>query len=146
VRLGNDRFLRLHGEGDVKLGRYIGESTEFEMSRIKVLQGTEREYHETASALIPGVLNILTHRDLEANTNVAKQLIAVVRESKEVAENSKKVAERTQDAVEASQKIADAARRDGTSMSTIAFVTMFFLPGTFVAVSYVPVVCLSSLS
>jgi hypothetical protein len=144
VRSENDRFLRLHGEGDLTLGRYIGESTEFEMSRIKVLQGTVREYHETASALIPGVLNILTHRDLEANTDVAKKLIEVARESKEVAENSTKVAEKTQEAVEASQKIADAARKDGTSMSTIAFVTMFFLHGTFVAVGYTLPVCLSS--
>jgi hypothetical protein len=138
VKSENDRFSRLHGQNEPTLERYISESTEFEMSRIKVLQGIVREYHETASALIPGVLNILTHRDLEANTDVAKKLM-------EVAENSKKAAERTQDAVEASQKIADAARRDGTSMSTIAFVTMFFLPGTFVAVGYVPVVCLSSL-
>jgi hypothetical protein len=140
VKSENDRFSRLHREDELTLGRYIRDSTEFEMSRIKVLQGIVREYHETASSLIPGVLNILTHRDLEANTNVAKQLIEVVRESKEVAENSKKVAESTQEAVEASRKIADAARRDGTSMSTIAFVTMFFLPGTFVAVGYIPYV------
>jgi hypothetical protein len=145
VKSENDRFLGLPGEGDVMLGRYISESTEFEMSRIKVLQGTVKEYHETASALIPGVLNILTHRDLEANTEVAKKLMDVVRESKEVAENSKKVAEKTQEAVEASQKIADAARRDGTSMSTIAFVTMFFLPGTFVAVGHILFVYLSFL-
>jgi hypothetical protein len=60
VKSENDRFSGLHREDELTLGRYIRDSTEFEMSRIKVLQGIVREYHETASSLIPGVRNILS--------------------------------------------------------------------------------------
>ena len=96
----NKRFSRLPGKNKApiatRLERYIRESAQFEISRIKTLQGPVRENQETASALIPGVLSIITHRDLDE-----------------------------------SRKVAEASKREGTSMSTIAFCNDIFSSGNF---------------
>lgn len=56
-------------------------------------------------------------------------------ESKAIAQQSKDIAVHTSDLAEQTKKLAEQTTRDSSSMITIAAVTMFFLPTTFVSVS-----------
>jgi hypothetical protein len=77
--------------------------------QISDLDGAKRDamaWLATASFLLQGVLNLVSQRDATANIELARS----------------------------SNRIAMDAKRDATSMMSIAVLTMFFLPGTFTAV------------
>ena len=86
----------------------------------KLIGDIDGAYHDsrawlaTANFLLMGVLNVLGQDDSRVNIELAKD----------------------------QKRIAEETKRDSTSMTAIAVVTMFFLPGTFTAVGISP--CLVS--
>lgn len=85
-----------------------------------LLQDAESWRHK-ASIVIQGIFNLIAQRDQNTSIGIAK-------DSKILAEQSQKIAYE-------SRILAEESKRDSTSMKAIAAVTMFFLPGTFAAVS-----------
>jgi hypothetical protein len=143
----NERFSKKLAKTDpsAKLSQYIHSSTHFEILRIQDLYAAVRAYQDTASSLIPGVLNLILHQDLNTNIalaaaqrDIATQSQNLVRETAQLARNSKNLQDELRNLAIDSRNLAEATRRDSTSMMTISFVTMMFLPGTFTAVSELP--------
>lgn len=69
----------------------------------------------------------MSKRDFERNIKLAK-------DSTDIAQNSKDIAKAAQEDSSVMRDISAASKRDGSSMKVIAFITMSFLPGTFLAV------------
>jgi len=90
-----------------RLCTYIDEQAEKLIGDIRGAHHDSRAWLKTAEFLLMGVLNVLGHEDSQVSIELAKDQKRIVEETK----------------------------RDSTSMTAIAAVTMFFLPGTFTAVS-----------
>jgi len=95
------------GRAMERLQVYIDERAEKLLGDIRGAHHDSRAWLATAKFLLMGVLNVLGHEDSQVNIELAKD----------------------------QKRIAQETKRDSTSMTAIAIVTMFFLPGTFTAVS-----------
>lgn len=99
----------------------------------RLLRNSEKNIQEAdalqlkASILLQGLFNLVAQRD--QNTN-----IKIARETKRLSELAKQDSARSIQIAADSRTLARESKRDSTSMKAIAAVTMFFLPGTFVAV------------
>ncbi|KAL1842994.1 hypothetical protein VTJ49DRAFT_3471 [Mycothermus thermophilus] len=113
IKTENERYLEsnfLTGQG--RSGRaikrlcvYVKEQAEKVIGDIRGAHHDSRAWLATANFLLMGVLNVLGHEDSQINIELAKD----------------------------QKRIAEETKRDSTSMTAIALVTMFFLPGTFTA-------------
>lgn len=78
--------------------------------------------------ILQTVFTMTNQRDQELSLQLARDSKTLTEHSVQLAHDSKTLAEDT-------KTLAEKATRDSNSMKAIAAVTMFFLPGTFVAVS-----------
>jgi hypothetical protein len=60
----------------------------------------------------------------------------------QIATDSKMIAAASKEDSDTMKQIAFETKKDSSAMKTIALLTMFFLPGTFVAVSLSPSMCI----
>lgn len=74
---------------------------------------------------------LINQRDADAARELARQSATIAHESTRIAEESARIAKD-------SYAIAEATRKDSTGMTTIAIMTLVFLPGTFLCVSTSP--------
>lgn len=88
-----------------RLDRYMIHQTEKLAGDLDGAFHDAQAWLETAQFLLQGVLNLVSSHDSNVNIGLARD----------------------------SKKIAEEAKRDSTSMTAIAVVTMFFLPATFTA-------------
>jgi hypothetical protein len=114
LKAENERFKTSRyyaGTGEAKrLGRYIDQQADKLKGDIHGALRDIRAWLSTAQFILQGVLNLVSQHDANVNIELAKD----------------------------SKRIALESKRDSTSMTAIAVVTMFFLPGTFTAVSSDP--------
>ncbi|KAL9623305.1 MAG: hypothetical protein Q9160_002412 [Pyrenula sp. 1 TL-2023] len=114
----NDQSLA--GKGDVRQAAdYIGRQARFWGQECANLQADAAAWQRKASLVIQGIFNLIAQRDQNTSIGIAK-------DSRILAEQSQKIAYE-------SRVLAEESKRDSTSMKAIAAVTVFFLPGTFVA-------------
>lgn len=114
ARFGRSHFVTgaEHKQDQVRYERmslYLNQLAEKQVGDLDGAHYDASSWINTASFLLQGVLNLGAQRDSAINIQLA-------RDSKKIAEDSK---------------------RDSTSMTSLAIVTMFFLPGTYTAVSLV---------
>lgn len=83
---------------------------------------------QKASILLQGLFNLVAQRDQNTNLQIA-------RETKQLAKIARLDSVRSIEIADDLRTVANESKRDSTSIKAIAAVTMFFLPGTFVAVS-----------
>jgi hypothetical protein len=113
ARFGRSHFVAgaEHRGQDVvryeRMSHYIVQLAEKQVGDLDGAHYDASSWINTASFLLQGVLNLAAQRDSAINIQLAKD----------------------------SKKIAEDSKRDSTSMMSLAIVTMFFLPGTFTAVS-----------
>jgi hypothetical protein len=91
-----------------RLRLYIDEQSQKLICDLDGANYDARAWVATASFLLQGVLNLVSQRDANVNIELARD----------------------------SKRIAEESRRDSISMTAIAVLTMFFLPGTFTAVRF----------
>lgn len=101
---------------------YVEQQTKYWAKECAFLQQEAASWQRKASIVIQGIFNLIAQRDQSMSISIAK-------DSKILAEQSQRIAHE-------SKILAEESKRDSTSMKSIAAVTMFFLPGTFVAVCY----------
>ncbi|GAB1316867.1 hypothetical protein MFIFM68171_07077 [Madurella fahalii] len=108
----NKRYMETGFAAEGESGRvierlcvYIDEESEKLIGDIDGAYHDSRAWLSTANFLLMGVLNVLGQDDSRVNIELAKD----------------------------QKRIAEETKRDSTSMTAIAVVTMFFLPGTFTA-------------
>jgi len=115
IKTENKRYVKSNwnrGEGGRssrainRLCVYVKDLADKVMGDIRGAHHDSRAWLATANFLLMGVLNVLGHDDSLINIELAKD----------------------------QKRIAEETKRDSTSMTAIAIVTMFFLPGTFTAV------------
>ena len=103
-----------------QVARYVDRQAKYWAKECAFLQHEAASWQRKASIVIQGIFNLIAQRD--QNTS-----ISIARDSKILAEQSQTIAYE-------SRILAEKSKRDSASMKAIAAVTMFFLPGTFVAV------------
>jgi len=101
---------------------YVERQTKHWAEECAFLQQEAASWQRKASIVIQGIFNLIAQRDQNMSISIAK-------DSKMLAEQSQRIAHE-------SKVLAEKSKRDSTSMNSIAAVTIFFLPGTFVAVCY----------
>lgn len=101
------------GRAVKRLCVYVDEQAEKLIGDIDGACHDSRAWLSTANFLLMGVLNVLGQDDSRVNIELAKD----------------------------QKRIAEETKRDSTSMTAIAVVTMFFLPGTFTAVGNAHALC-----
>jgi len=109
VQAENERYLATRFADSTQVRRLC---TYVDQQAAKLMGDLDGAYHDarawlaTANFLLMGILNVLGQDDSRVNIELAKD----------------------------QKRIAEETKRDSTSMTAIAVVTMFFLPGTFTAV------------
>ncbi len=93
--------------GLARLATYIDQHALKQVGDLDGVHYDSSSWLDTARFLLQGVLNLAAQRDSAINIQLAKD----------------------------SRKIAEDSKRDSTSMMTLAIVSMFFLPGTYIGVS-----------
>ncbi|KAH7092066.1 hypothetical protein FB567DRAFT_516403 [Paraphoma chrysanthemicola] len=106
------------------------ETNDWQPDYVRLDKATLRSYYEGLQALIEIVRAQLTDASAELQQ---KESLAIAQRGLEISENSWKISQQSLDISENSWKIAQATRKDSQTMRAIAFITMIFLPATFVS-------------
>ncbi|KAL9636157.1 MAG: hypothetical protein Q9164_002996 [Protoblastenia rupestris] len=122
---------------------HLKQHTHFMRSQIQNMLLRINHLNRKAQNQLSVVYNLMAQRDSQLNIQIASDsrdmAIAAKADLKanlQVAQDSKNIAAAAKSDSAAMRTVAAAAKRDSSDMKSIAFVTLAFLPGTFIAAMF----------